>query len=68
MPFGAMVMEALTMGLVDGPTEVHKTTLARQLVKGYEASPGLFPTGHLPTLADAARVRYADALAGIGER
>jgi acyl-CoA dehydrogenase len=67
MPFGSMVMEALTMGLVDGPTEVHKTTLARQLVKGYQPSPGLFPTGHLPTLADAARARYADVLAEVGE-
>jgi acyl-CoA dehydrogenase len=66
MPFGAMVMEALTMGLVDGPTEVHKTTLARQLVKGYEPSRGVFPTAHLPSLREAARARYAWALDDVG--
>jgi acyl-CoA dehydrogenase len=60
MPFGSMIMDAFSMGLADGPTEVHKTTLARQVLRGRTPSPGLFPTGHLP----AAR---AAALAQLGE-
>jgi acyl-CoA dehydrogenase len=66
MPFGAMVMEALTMGLVDGPTEVHKVTLARQVLRDHKPSDDLFPTGHLPKLRAAARERFADVLAEIG--
>jgi acyl-CoA dehydrogenase len=36
MPFGEMVMESFHMGLADGPTEVHKITLARQVLKGHK--------------------------------
>ena len=51
MPFSAMVIESFHMGLADGPTEVHKVTVARQVLREYAARPtGLFPTGHLPTL------------------
>ena len=48
MPFGAMIMESFHMGLADGATEVHKITLARELLKGYKPASGLFPTTHLP--------------------
>ena len=34
LPLGAMVLESLHMGLVDGATEVHKITLARELLSG----------------------------------
>ena len=34
MPFGAMVLESFHMGLADGPTEVHKVTLARAGAEG----------------------------------
>ena len=50
------------MGLADGPTEVHKVTLARQLLSEYKPAPGLFPTGHLPALRAQALARYADVL------
>ena len=53
MPFGAMVMESFHMGLADGATEVHKVTLAREVLKDYKPTSGLFPTGHLPRLAAA---------------
>jgi acyl-CoA dehydrogenase len=62
MPFGAMVMESFHMGLADGPTEVHKITLARQLLKDYKATDGLFPTTHLPKLRAEAQDRYDDLL------
>jgi acyl-CoA dehydrogenase len=62
MPFVETLVRSFTMGLADGPTEVHKVTLAREILKGYEPSSGVFPTRHLPSLRDEARKRYADAL------
>ena len=63
MPFLEMVLNSFVMGLGDGPTEVHKITLARQVVRGYNPSPDLFPSQHIPRLRQAARERYADAIA-----
>jgi acyl-CoA dehydrogenase len=62
MPFLDYIAEAFHMGLVDGPTEVHLLTLGRELLKGYEPAPGLFPTGHLPALRAAAEARLAAPL------
>jgi hypothetical protein len=53
------------MGLADGPTEVHKVTLARQVLKDYRPSGDNFPTTHLPKLRAAAEAKCADKLAGI---
>jgi acyl-CoA dehydrogenase len=60
MPLGTMWMAAPIMGLVDGPTEVHRTTVARQVLKGYQPVDGLWPSQHLPTRIAAARAKYAD--------
>jgi acyl-CoA dehydrogenase len=62
MPFARWVMESYHMGLADGATEIHKTNLARQLLRDYTPAPGAFPTGHLPTLRAEALTRYADDL------
>jgi acyl-CoA dehydrogenase len=62
MPFAAMVLESFHMGLADGATEVHKTTLARQVLKEYKPSGDLFPTTHLPKLRTEAAARYATVL------
>jgi acyl-CoA dehydrogenase len=62
MPFAQMVLESFHMGLADGATEINKVTLAQLLLRDREPSPGLFPSGHLPTLRAAARARYADVL------
>jgi acyl-CoA dehydrogenase len=62
MPFAAMVLESFHMGLADGATEVHKVTLARQLLTGYKASDDLFPTMHLPRLRARAHEKYDDVL------
>jgi alkylation response protein AidB-like acyl-CoA dehydrogenase len=39
---------ATTMGLTDGPTEVHKVTVARAALKQHRASPDLWPTEFRP--------------------
>ena len=64
MPFGYGVLDAFHMGLADGPTEVHKVTVARQILREYEGTEDLFPTMHIPKLRAAAEARYADVLSG----
>ena len=44
MPFAEQVIESFHMGLADGPTEVHKVTVARQLLRERHGTNGLFPT------------------------
>lgn len=60
MPFAEQVIGAFRLGIVDGPTEVHKVTLARQVLRDYSPYEGLFPPGHLPVVRAAAREKYAD--------
>jgi len=50
------------MGIADGPTEVHKVTVARQVLKRYQPYEGLFPPAHLPERRAAARERFAGLL------
>jgi acyl-CoA dehydrogenase len=63
MPFMSMIQTAMIMGLGDGPTEVHKVTVARQLTSQYTPSPDMFPTRHIPRERDRALAKYADVLA-----
>jgi acyl-CoA dehydrogenase len=62
MPFGSMWNNAAIMAVVDGPTEVHKVTVAREVLKGYEAAPGEWPTEHLPAKRAAAKENLARQL------
>jgi acyl-CoA dehydrogenase len=66
MPFMHMLVNALHLGIADGPTEVHKVTLARGLFSNAKPSPGLFPTTHIPARRDQALAKYADVLARHG--
>ncbi|MER5183400.1 acyl-CoA dehydrogenase family protein [Streptomyces sp. NPDC002896] len=59
MPFQRMILGAGVMGMADGPTEVHKVTVARQVLRGHRPTDGLWPTGHLPSRTEAARAKYA---------
>ncbi|MEZ5232551.1 MAG: acyl-CoA dehydrogenase family protein [Acidimicrobiales bacterium] len=62
MPFAGMVIESFHMGLADGPTEVHKATLARLVLADHAPTDGLFPTQHTLTLRQQARERFAELL------
>ncbi|MFV0260768.1 MAG: acyl-CoA dehydrogenase family protein [Acidimicrobiales bacterium] len=62
MPFAGMVIESFHMGLADGPTEVHKATLARLLLSESTPTDGMFPTQHTLALREEARARFADLL------
>jgi acyl-CoA dehydrogenase len=65
MPFVAHLVESFVLGLADGPTEVHKVTLARLLLKDRKPSPDVFPSEHLLRLREAAEQKFADKLAGV---
>jgi acyl-CoA dehydrogenase len=62
MPFHQMIMGAAVMGIADGPTEVHKVTVARQVLRGYSPSDDLWPSEHIPRRLAAAREKYAEYL------
>jgi acyl-CoA dehydrogenase len=62
LPLGGYWMMVPVMGLVDGPSEVHRVTVARQILKRYRASPGAWPTEHLPEKLAAARAKFAEHL------
>jgi acyl-CoA dehydrogenase len=62
LPLGGYWMMVPVMGLVDGPSEVHRITVARQVLKRYQAAPGAWPTEHLPEKLAAARRKFADFL------
>jgi acyl-CoA dehydrogenase len=59
---GQMWMNVPWMGIVDGPTEVHKVTVAQQTLRHYAPSDDLFPSYHLPRKIEQARARFAELL------
>ena len=58
----AMWMSVPFMGVMDGPTEVHKVTVAQQTLRHYKASDDLFPTYHLPKKVAEARAKFAELI------
>lgn len=59
MPLAGMWQGVAIMATVDGPTEVHKVSVAKQVLRDYQPAPGLFPTAYLPPRIEAARQKYA---------
>jgi acyl-CoA dehydrogenase len=62
LPLEAMYRFARAARIYDGPDEVHRQTVARQILKGYDAPANLVPSEHVPTRQAAARERLADLL------
>jgi acyl-CoA dehydrogenase len=62
MPFFGMIHGAGVMGLADGPTEVHKITVARQLLRDYRPAEGMWPSEWIPGKIDDAKKQYAALL------
>jgi acyl-CoA dehydrogenase len=61
-PLAAMWERAPQMGIMDGPTEVHQITVARQTLREYEAYEGVYPPYWLPPRIAAARTRYREVI------
>ncbi|MEZ4331240.1 MAG: acyl-CoA dehydrogenase family protein [Myxococcota bacterium] len=62
LPLVGMLISAYSLGIADGPTEVHKITLAKQILRDHRGVEGLYPSEHLPTLRETARERFAALL------
>ncbi|MNF06613.1 hypothetical protein D3C80_2066030 [compost metagenome] len=62
MPFVHSVVNSFFLGLADGPTEVHKVTVAREILADYKATDDLFPSYHLLRQREHALSLYGDAL------
>jgi acyl-CoA dehydrogenase len=62
MPFMGQITSAFIMGLADGPTEVHKVTVAKQVLGDYRPTNDLFPSYHLPRQREQALEKYGDLL------
>jgi acyl-CoA dehydrogenase len=65
MPFAMQVIESFHMGLADGPTEVHKITLAKQVLREYSGTEGMFPSGFGPALLESAIAKYSKAIESV---
>jgi acyl-CoA dehydrogenase len=59
MPFVRCLTESFVLGLADGPTEVHKVTLSKQVLRDVAPATGMFPSGHLLVLREQAERKFA---------
>ncbi len=63
LPLEAMYRYARAARLYDGADEVHRQSVARQILRGYE--PHEVPSEHVPTRREEARARFADLLTAV---
>jgi acyl-CoA dehydrogenase len=62
LPLNEMYSGSMILGLADGPSEVHRVTVARHLLKQGKPAEGLWPTEWLPARQEAARAKFAEHL------
>jgi acyl-CoA dehydrogenase len=62
LPVEAMYRHARAARIYDGPDEVHRQTVARQILRGYAPPPGEVPSEHVPTRRLAAQQKFAELL------
>ena len=62
LPLAHWWQAALAMGLVDGPTEVHRVAVARQLLKRYTPAEGQWPSEWIPAKIEQAERKFSDRL------
>src|SRR4029079_10755022 len=65
LPLEAMYRYARGARFYDGPDEVHRSSVARQILRGYEPPADQIPTEHVPTRRAAARERFAHLLEAV---
>jgi hypothetical protein len=53
-----MYAAALTMGIANGVDEVHRATVARNMLKSYESHEGFWPTEYFPAKREKAREKF----------
>jgi acyl-CoA dehydrogenase len=62
LPLEAMYRFARAARIYDGPDEVHRASVARQVLRGYEAPADDVPSEFIPARREAARRQFADLL------
>jgi acyl-CoA dehydrogenase len=62
LPLEAMYRYARAARIYDGPDEVHRASVARQVLRGYEAPADEIPSEFIPARREAARRQFADLL------
>jgi acyl-CoA dehydrogenase len=65
LPLEAMYRFARAARIYDGPDEVHRSSVARQVLRGYEPPADGVPTEFIPARREAARRQFADVLAAV---
>jgi acyl-CoA dehydrogenase len=65
LPLTHFLGHGMLLALADGPTEVHQTTVAKQVLRGYRPAPGLWPTEHVPARRAAAEKWLAEQQAPV---
>jgi acyl-CoA dehydrogenase len=58
LPLAKMYRFARASRIYDGADEVHRDTVAKLVLRDYEAPPGQLPSEHVPTRRDAARAKF----------
>ena len=62
LPLEEMYRHARAARIYDGADEVHRVSVARQILSGYKEPKGDFPTDHIPTRREAAQRKFAALL------
>jgi acyl-CoA dehydrogenase len=62
LPLMQMWATVPEMGIVDGPTEVHKVAVAKAVLRDRKPSLGLWPSYFLPDAIERAHARFGDAI------
>jgi acyl-CoA dehydrogenase len=66
LPLESMYRSARAARLYDGPDEVHRDSVAKLILRGYQAPVGDVPTEHVPTRRDDALLKFAELLESAG--
>jgi acyl-CoA dehydrogenase len=65
LPLEAMYRFARAARIYDGPDEVHRASVARQVLRTYEAPADEVPSEFIPARREAARRQFADLLDAV---
>jgi acyl-CoA dehydrogenase len=65
LPLEAMYRMARAARIYDGPDEVHRASVARQVLRGYEPPADGVPTEYIPARREAARTQFAELLDAV---
>ena len=65
LPLEAMYRYARAARIYDGPDEVHRASVARQVLRGFQAPADDVPSEFIPARREAARRQFADLLDAV---